>query len=485
MTSNRYLLALRRSWVVIVAALILGAVAGIVASAVATPVYSASSKLYFSIGTGSSATDLNQGSAYTQAQMLSFAELATSPIVLTPVVESLGLDVTQATLAGDITATTTQGTALLEVTATASTGSRAAGIANAVAESLSSEIERLAPTATGSKKVLAVTIVTPATPPTSKSSPDTSRNLLAGLVLGLIIGVLVVALRQRIETRIDGPQALAEVTNAPLIGSIGRRHHHRPSGAGATSPVHVTEEDRQLAATLLSSIAGTPFTVLVTSAIPREGTTVTALGLSLALGERRQRVLLVEANLRRPSISHITGLPAAPGLAEAIAETTGSTSAGKVATIEGISVLVAGEVPSDPSSLLASGRMSELLESFAKDYDLVIVDVAPITVSADAAILGPSADAVLVVVDSTRVRAAKLASALDSLTSARIPVIGIVLNHMRIHVPRYTASARRSPAGTVTEAPHEDAADTRTGTPVDLERAKTDRGNTPASVSKK
>jgi capsular exopolysaccharide synthesis family protein len=425
--------------VIIVATVVLGGLAGIGASVAATPVYTAKAKLYFSIGAGATGTDLNQGSTYAQAQMLSFAELATSPIVLAPVIDSLQLHTTTSDLAGAITATTPQGTVLLEISASSSTGAKAANIANAVAASLSSELDRLAPTSTGSKKALTVTVVTPATTPTSKSAPDTSRNILAGLVLGLIVGVLITVLRQRIERRIDGPDALAEVTNAPLLGSIGRRHRS-PTQSNHEHPVLITEADRQLGATLLAALGPTPhFSVLVTSSVSREGTTVTALGLSLALGERRHRVLLIESNLRRPSIASRTGLPDGPGLAEALADP--AYAAPLVSSLASIDVLVAGNASADPSVLLSSDGMATLLQKVQRDYDIVILDVAPVSVSADAAILGPLVTGTIVVADTTRVRAAQLASALDSLTAARIPVVGVVLNHVRRRMPHYSKRA--------------------------------------------
>lgn len=442
MTSYRYLVALRRSWVILLVAIILGVGAGYGGSALATPVYTAKAKLYFSIGAGTSGTDLNQGSTYVQAQMLSYAELATSPIVLGPVIDSLGLETSPATLAGTIDATTPQGTTLLEISANAPNAEQAAHVANAIAGSLSSEIDRLVPVSTSSKKALAVTLVTPASAPLSPSAPDTSRNILAGIVLGLIVGVLIMVLRQRIESRVEGAAALAELTNAPLLASIGRRHRGPASGSDHVHAVLVTEADRQLGATLLSAMGGDSqhFSVLMTSSVPLEGTSVTALGLALALGERRSRVLLVEGNLRRPSLAHRTGLSAGPGLSDILASSDSAESAVQVNESAGIDILVAGAVSGDPSALLSSQAFATLIATAEQDYDVIIIDVAPITVVADAMIIGPLVSGAIVIADSTRVRRAKLVSALDSLTAAQIPIIGVVLNNARTHVPRYQSA---------------------------------------------
>ena len=438
MTSYSYLVALRRSWAILLVAVILGVGAGYVGSAFATPVYTANAKLYFSIGAGTSGTDLNQGSTYVQAQMLSYAELATSPIVLGPVVDSLGLETSPAALAGTIDATTPQGTALLEISANAPNAEQAAHVANAVAESLSSEIDRLVPVSTNSKKALAVTLVMPASAPLSQSAPDTSRNILAGIVLGLIVGVLIMVLRQRIESRVEGAAALAELTNAPLLASIGRRYRGPASGSDDVHAMLVTEADRQLGAALLSAMVDSQhFSVLMTSSVPLEGTSVTALGLALALGERRSRVLLIEGNLRRPTIAHRTGLSAGPGLSDILAGSDSAESAVQVNESAGIDVLVAGAVSGDPSALLSSQAFATLIATAERDYDVVIIDVAPITVTADAMIIGPHVSGAIVIADSTRVRGAKLVSALDSLTAARIPIIGVVLNNVRTHVPHY------------------------------------------------
>src|SRR5690242_1767180 len=130
MNSKKYGQAFRRFWYVVVIATIVGAFAGYGLSQLATPVYTATSGLYFSLNFGGTATDLSQGSTYTQNQMLSFAQLAESPAVLSPVIDDLNLSETPSQLADAIAVSTPQNTVILEVAVSNTDPKQAAAIAN-------------------------------------------------------------------------------------------------------------------------------------------------------------------------------------------------------------------------------------------------------------------------------------------------------------------------------------------------------------------
>ncbi len=456
MNPNPYLAAVRRSWVYAVCAIVVGTLAGLVLSLVATPLYSATATVYFSSGFSTSATDLNQGSTYAQAQMLSFAELAKSPAVLAPVISSLGLDTSPRALAGTIDATTPQGTVVLDITAASGKPSLAADIANAVADSLIANAEQLAPAATGKSKPLTASVVGPATVPTSISSPDTSRNVLAGLVIGLVAAILIIVLRQQYDTRVVSVAALAAVTDAPLLASVEKRRTDARRGRRGVLPDSIlwsgavpgsAESYRQLGASLAAGAAKDGRrAILVTSALPGEGKSVTALGLAIALSEHGSSVLLVDGNLRRPALAALLGVggigvDGTVGLTEVLGGWAEFDTAVASSVRPGLDFLASGGVVSNPGALLSSPAMAALVRTARAKYEVLVVDAAPTSVAADAANLGALLDGAVVVVDSTRVHAVQLASALDSLETSHVTVLGMVLNRTHPHRHHYGQTA--------------------------------------------
>jgi capsular exopolysaccharide synthesis family protein len=440
MNSNHYLDAFRRSWAVLVVLILLGGLVGLGLSLVAKPLYTATSQLYFAPSAGTSATDLNQGSTYTQAQMLSFAQLATSPVVLDSVIRNEKLGVSAKSLAASITATTPQNTVVLEVAVTQPTPQQAAIVANAVASSLATEVEDLTPTTTGGRKAIKVTIVSPATEPSTPSSPDTSRNLLAGVLIGLVVGVLIVFLRYRLDTRVRNAAILAQVTDAPLLGSIEQHGKNTSRPVADDSRAPLAESFRQLGAHLASTGNGpSKMSLLVTSSTHAEGSSEVAVGLAAALSERGRRVLLVDANLRHPHIAALADLDGGAGLGTVLDENADSGSLVQTWDRHGFDVLPAGPAIANSSVLLSSPALSALMKKLKSRYEVIIVDVAPVAVAADAAILGALVDGALVVADSRTVREAQLAGALNSLEKSKVTVLGIVLN--RVH----PASGRGAP----------------------------------------
>jgi len=453
MNPNPYLAAVRRSWVYAVCAVVIGTLAGLILSLLATPLYSATATVYFSSGFSASATDLNQGSDYAQAQMLSFAELAKSPAVLSPVISSLGLDTTPHALAGTIDATTPQGTVVLDITAASGTPSGAADVANAVADSVIANAEQLAPATTGKGKPLTASVVGPATVPTSTSSPDTSRNVLAGLVIGLIAAILIVVLRQQYDTRVVSAAALAAVTDAPILATVEKRRTDARGGArgalpdgtlwGGTVPGSA-ESYRQLGASLVAGdLKRGRRAILVTSALPGEGKSVTALGLAIALSEHGGSVLLIDGNLRRPALAGLLGVDGKPGLAEVLDGRAEFEEVVASSVRPGLDLLPAGDAVSGFGALLSSPAMAALVRAARARYEVLVIDAAPTSVAADAAILGALVDGAVVVVDSTRVHAVQLAGALDSLGTSHVTVLGTVLNRAHPHRHRYGPAPTR------------------------------------------
>lgn len=433
MTRNPYFILFRRFWYIIVAGAVIGAAAGYGLSHIATKVYTATSSMYFSLSAGATGNDINQGSTYTQNQMLSFAQLATSPVVLQPVIDALNLDDTPATLAKAVTVSTPQNTVVLQLDVADPSADQAARIANSITSSLGTQVEQIAPKNVTGNPTVSVRIIQPAVAPDGPSAPNERLNILVGLGIGLLLAVIVLMLMEALGTRVDSEEKAVGIAKAPSLGTIRRRK--RSLGDGLTmieQPQSGDAEDfRQLRSNLefVAVDVATPC-IVVTSSIQGEGKSTVAANLAIALTEGDQRVLLIDADLRRPRIAHYTGLVGSVGLSTILAGKVSFDDAIQHWGDKGLSVLTAGRIPPNPSELLSSRAMSTVIEQAREEFDVIIIDTPPLYAVADAATLAPLADGTLLVVDRTQVRRNQLTAAAEGVRRSGGSVVGLVINRV-------------------------------------------------------
>jgi receptor protein-tyrosine kinase len=189
----------------------------------------------------------------------------------------------------------------------------------------------------------------------------------------------------------------------------------------------LSHEFRRLAATLIQAQGVQPLkTIMVTSAVPNEGKTLTALNLGLVLSESyRRRVLLIEADLRRPTIADLTNLSVADGLGDAL-RASDDRKVSLIAVTDRLTVLPAGRPDPDPLSGLTSARMQRLLAEAADQYEWVILDSPPVAAAADASLLCPLVDAAVLVVRANATNCEHVQQAVATLGHDRI--LGVILN---------------------------------------------------------
>ncbi|UNX55371.1 formate--tetrahydrofolate ligase [Georgenia sp. TF02-10] len=424
-----YLAVLRKRWlgIALVAVAVLAVTAAV--TLLTTPLYSAATRVFFSVQGGSSITDISQGSTFTEKQMASYAEVATSPLVLEPVAQDLGLEVDDVRSA--VSVTVPPDTVILEITATDPSAETSADTANAVAAELTSAVGQLTPEqADGTEPVLA-TVMTPAEAPGSPSSPNVPRNLALGLVLGLLLGYGVALLREITDTKVRDERDLAAVTDRPIVATIGYEQ------GTETQPVFVhddplgvrSEAIRRLRTNLQFVDLGDGVnSIVVTSSIAGEGKTTTAINLAVSLADAGARVALVDADLRRPSVAEYMGLEGGAGLTTVLigrAEVQDVIQPWRQTSVD---VLPSGPVPPNPSELLGSRAMTALLEQLTRTYDVVLLDSPPLLPVTDAAVLSRLADGALVVVGADRIHKAQLADSLAAVDAVDARVLGVVLN---------------------------------------------------------
>jgi capsular exopolysaccharide synthesis family protein len=426
-----YLDILRRRWLgVVIITLTTLALASAVTLALPKK-YTATTRLFIAVAGVQSGTDLAQGSSFAEKQMASYAEVAISPKVLAPVIEQLGLDTTPKELSDSVEATVPANTVILEISADDLDPTRAAQIANAVGLELAKVTVELSPKKEDGTEAVKATPFALAEVPDTASSPNILLNLGAGLILGLSLGLGVAVLRHVLDTKVRNEDDVRTLTGSPILGVVAydsdvSSHPMILRDQPLAAP---SEAVRRLRTNLqFIDLANRPRSIVISSSIPAEGKSTIALNLALSLADSGSRVILVDADLRRPSIAEYVGIEGGVGLTtvligraevEDVVQPLGKTS---------LDLLPAGQIPPNPSELLGSMAMAELLEQLSGSYDMVLLDSPPLLPVTDAVVLSNLAGGALVVVGADRIHRPQLQQSLESLETAGAHVFGIVLN---------------------------------------------------------
>ena len=270
--------------------------------------------------------------------------------------------------------------------------------------------------------VVHVDVVSGPSSATAPVSPQLRHFLVLGLLAGLVLGALLAVLRDLLDVTVRSSAAAAEAVGVPTLAVVdddpdesGRAETFRQLRTGLTF--------RRVAQVPVRGAA----VLVVASAVTGEGRSTTALGLARALAEAGERVLLLEADLRRPSLGAHLGLPPGPGLSEVLSGRAEAAAAVRPGGADGLSVLPAGTPPPQPAELLASPRTVDLVAGLRAVYDQVVIDVPPVLPVTDAVVCAALADGLLVVVRWGRTRRPDVVEAVGMLQQAGAPVLGGVL----------------------------------------------------------
>ncbi|WP_448073289.1 polysaccharide biosynthesis tyrosine autokinase [Georgenia yuyongxinii] len=431
MELHQYLGVFRKRWMTIVAVASTALAVTVGITMLMPPQYTASTRMFFSVQGGESITDLAQGSTFTSNQLSSYAEVATTPLVLDPVIGDLDLPLNSATLAESVSITVPDATAILEIAVTEEDPILAATVANAIAAELATTAADLTPERPDGSDAVRATVVSPAAEPDAPSSPVLSRNLVIGGLLGLLLGAGMAFLREILDTRVRTGADVAELSDVAVIASVPYEDspaQHRvflsedPFGARA-------EAVRRLRTNLqFVSLSDRPRSIVVTSPTAGEGKSTTAVNLAVALADAGSRVILVDGDLRRPSVAAYMGLEGSVGLTTVLigrAEVDDVVQPWGDSTLD---VLSSGQVPPNPSELLGSSAMRNLLEHLTDTYDYVVLDSPPLLPVTDAAVLSTLAGGTIMVIGSGTTHKAQVRESLTSLASIGTRPVGLVLN---------------------------------------------------------
>jgi len=425
-----YLLILQRRWRVWVSAVVLGLGAAISYNSLAPVEYTAVATSFVTVpASGGDQSSNFQNAQFAVQRVKSYAPLTSSPAVIDPVIDKLELSLTPRELRKMINVTSPPDTVLMQVAVTDRDPERAAAIADAVSAELGSVIEELETPRGHQASSVKVSLTQPANVPVSPSSPRVTLNLLLGLVAGGAFGFLAAVLRHTLDRRIKSEEDVRQLTNMSPLGSTlferdGEKH---PLVAldwrSASAERFRTVRTALKFATVDSDLRH----FVITSPIASDGKSTAACNLAITWAQSGASVCLVEADLRRPGVSRLLGIEGNIGLSDVLVDEAQLDDVLIAWNRNSITVLPAGSLPPDPAALLGSDAMHTLVGTLRSRFDVVIYDSAPLLAVTDAAVLGQALDGVVVVARSGVTSRDHLATCVDTIRRARLPLLGTIL----------------------------------------------------------
>ncbi len=437
MELREYLRLLRKNLLLLVATALVGVGMATAYSLTRTPQFEASSTVFVSTQTAESAQELNQGSNFTQARVKSYVSLVSTPIVLSPVISQLRLPLTETALNQQVTASSPLGTTLIEIAVRNPDAAQAAAISNAVASSLTSAVEQIETPTGQTSSPVKLALVRPASVPIAPVTPRVTLNIAVGLLIGLVIGLGVAVVRRLLDNRVRTDRDVAALTDVPVISAVSydAKAKERPLIVHMDPRSPRAEAFRTLRTNLqFLDIDASP-SFLVTSSIPGEGKSTTAINVAIALADAGSRVMLIDADLRRSKVAAYMGIEGGAGLTDVLIGRAELDDVVQRWGSEELYVLPAGKVPPNPSELLGSRAMTELIDRLEKEFDAVIFDAPPLLPVTDAAILAKRAGAVIMVAASGRTTRHQFSGALAALEHVGAHVGGVVLSMVPLKGP--------------------------------------------------
>lgn len=421
---------IRRRWRTVAAVVALALVAAAAASFLITSQYKSTARIFISTDTKTS-QDAYVASLFSAQRVKSYADLADSREVMQKVIADLSLHVTPDQLASQVDASVVQDTIIILLTVTDDDPGQAQKIAQSAAQELTKYVEALeTPRGTRNTPIKA-SIIDPADLNSAVVYPNTSLNLAVALALGLLIGASVAVARETLDTTVKNVDDVESILSAPVMASVAYDPSMAKSGTPAvTSATSVRAEDFRLLRTNLqfADLDGHPRTFVVTSSLPAEGKTSTAVGLAVAIAQAGSRVLLIDGDLRHPRVADVLNLVGKVGVTTVLLGKSTLEESIQRHDATGVHVLTSGRIPPNPTEILQSKPARELFSQAREMFDIVIIDSPPLLPVADAAILAAEADGAILVARYGKTHRQNLITARARLEAVGARLFGGVLN---------------------------------------------------------
>ncbi|MCW2544144.1 MAG: Protein-tyrosine kinase [Frankiales bacterium] len=433
MDLREYLRLLRRRWRLVTVSVLAALSLALLATVTATSQYTAKVTLFVSAQDRSS-NDISSaytGGLFTQQRVKSYVSVIQSVRTAELVKQDLNLPERADKIADRITAKAPVDTVLINVAVTDFDAARAQRIANSLGSVFPTEVEEIERPTSGGPSPVRVTMVQSADLPVHPTSPRPKINLLLGLLVGLGVGVGAAVLRDTLDTSVKNSEQARDILGAPVLGSINFDSDATKQPLVVISAPASTRAEafRQLRTNLQFVDIEHPLrSVAFTSSIPGEGKSTTTCNLAITLTQAGLSVILVEGDLRRPRIAHYMGLEGAVGLTSVLLGRTSLEDALQPWGEGQLQVLASGPLPPNPSELLGSQGMQDLLRELEDRVDIVLIDAPPLLPVTDAAVLGTLTSGLVMLIRSNTTRREQLAQAVNTVHAVGGIILGAVMN---------------------------------------------------------
>jgi len=423
----------QRWWVVLATVMVALGVAGFL-TVRAEPQYTASVTFFVttpSRGVG----DAYQGGLFLQQRVKSYVDLLTSDRLAQDIAADESVGLTAGEVQSRVSATVQMDTVLLKATITDTDQARSLRLAEAVAKSFVPLVEKIETPPGDDNPPVKIEVVSGPRVGADPVSPRPTRTFVLAGLIGLVLGVGLSVLRGRTDTTIHDGETLHQVTTSPLLGQVPFDASAKLTPLIVKGAAHSARAEalRKLRTNLRFVDVQEPAGVIaVTSAVQGEGKSTMACNLAIVLAEAGWRVLLVDADLRRPRVAGYLGLSAGVGLTDVLIGEAEINDAVRPWGDRSLLVLPAGSIPPNPSELLGSKGMADLLLSLRESADIVIIDTAPLLAVTDGVVVAVQADGALLVTRAGKTSRAQVAAAAQALTSVAARLLGCVLNMAKV-----------------------------------------------------
>jgi succinoglycan biosynthesis transport protein ExoP len=430
MELTRYIALLRRWWWLLLAGMVVGGMTSYGISRTLTPIYRSTVTLLVN-QTQVPGTIAYNDILTSERLTRTYSEIIDQRPVLQEVIDQLDLPLSRDQLSGMMDVGVVTDTQLLRLSVENADPALAADIANTAASVFIDQNTENKLSRPGD-----VSIVEAATVPSAPVKPNIMLNTALATTAALLLAAGIAFLLEYLDDTVKSPEDL-EANGLPSLGGVGRFHRPRRHDenliAGSASRRHFSEAYRVLRTNVQFSTIDRPGqTLLVTSANPREGKSTTAANLALVMAQAGKKVVLVDSDLRRPSIHRFFGLSNGQGLTNLLlSPQSGINGCAQRTRFENLAVVTSGPLPPNPSELLASRRLDSVLDTLRSHADVVIIDSPPTLAVADASILASKVDGTMLVVDSSKTRAQALRRTRDALAKSKTHLLGAVLNKVK------------------------------------------------------
>ncbi len=273
-----------------------------------------------------------------------------------------------------------------------------------------------------------VSIVDRAEVPGSPSSPRLMLNLLFSLLAGLGLGAVLAFALEQIDEAINDPGEVERKLGVPLLGAVPKTHDQEPVDALQDRKSSIVEAYLSVQTNLeFATVHGAPRSLAVTSTRPAEGKSTSAYALSLSLARARRKVVLVDGDMRSPSVNGLFGVKNEKGLSNYL---TGSENVAELimpTSFEGLAIMPAGPQPPNAAELLTGNRLETLIAELLKTFDHVVIDSPPVMGLADAPLIASQVEGTIVAVETGGIRSSLVKVAMNRLVAANARILGVIL----------------------------------------------------------